>query len=418
MPKRFPSTVFLASTPTEIISALSCIESLQIAEPILFIERNISFGDEILDLLLQTVRRRFPSVRFIQIRVDISIPNRSFIGEPLRLFIHRIESAYHFRKQLDSICQAELGVSLDELSLHLKQVYFTWLNNFVLIFLAACGPAKRIIYPHGLDMPRQQHVREYGYLLGRRSWLTLWRTLSQQFHEFHIGGLFHGLLGFLFPKFRICLPFTGVDQVLTFRDDIDYVPNEVIHVKGLAKTFKWLLSEQPWAGLLEGWQTAFGENSILVLLPECNLNPLWEYNLNFGNAYLKLIQAVVTKTGSQKILIKAHPRSDGTAACWLLKFLNAQEKDWQIKMMPIALSGIPVEALVLTGLFNAACSLGSCSLPPGLGFGFPHYVNESASALFDKGWLQPFLVSYAKGAQMLIQEGICEEISNLEGRRI
>jgi hypothetical protein len=63
-----------------------------------------------------------------------------------------------------------------------------------------------------------------------------------------------------------------------------------------------------------------------------------------------------------------------------------------------------------TGEFAAACSLGSCSLPPGLGFGIPHYVSPAASALFDEGWLEPFWSKYTDADRILIEENICRNI--------
>ena len=120
---------------------------------------------------------------------------------------------------------------------------------------------------------------------------------------------------------------------------------------------------------------------------------------------------MVQKTGLEHIVLKAHVRSDGSAAKWLAGFLKSRKPGWNIEILPQALSGLPVEALALTGEFAAAGSLGSCSLPPGLGFGMPHYTSPIAACFFDNGWRDnPFWVKYASATKMLIQEGICLDV--------
>jgi hypothetical protein len=302
-------------------------------------------------------------------------------------------------------------MGLKSFGARLQDVYFTGLHDYVLVFLAASSEKARVSYPHGFDHPRRQHARDYAYMLRQRSVRTAIETFVQQRKLFCSGGLLLGILGRLLPgTSTVSLPFTGVDRVLTFRSDVDYVPNEVVKVQGLAETFQWLLELQPWGDLLRNREGRTKGGSLLLLLPECNCHPIWEKNRNYGLSHLRLLQKMSQSTGLKRIVIKAHVRSDGSAAEWLARFLGEQEKTWEIEILPAMLHSLPVEALVLTGEFAAAGSLGSCSLPPGLGFGIPHHVSSTASALFDEGWQEPFWLKYTDADRMLIEENICRDI--------
>ena len=239
------------------------------------------------------------------------------------------------------------------------------------------------------------------------------RTFFRQKKHFGPGGLAAGGLGHLLPGITtVSLPFTGVDRVLTFRDGINFVPNETIKVSGLGEVFRWLLELEPWAASLRERHVGSRRESVLLLLPECNRHPIWKENSNFGKAHLCLLQAVFQGLRFKRVVIKAHVRSDGSAAEWLGEFLEGQEREWNIEILPKILHGIPVEALALTGEFAAGCSLASCSLPPGLEFEIPHYVSRAASTLFDEGWSEPFWLKYLDAADMLINEGICHDIDS------
>jgi hypothetical protein len=309
-------------------------------------------------------------------------------------------------------------MDLKSFGARLRDVYFTGLHDYVLVFLAASREQARAFYPHGFDHPRREQVRDNGYVLCRRSVRTVIKTFTRQKSYFGSGGLLLGILGRLLPgTSTVSLPFTGVDRVLTFRADVDYVPNEVVIVRGLAETFQWLLQLQPWGDLLRRREGKVRGGSVLLLLPECNYHPIWEKNRNYGLSHLRLLQTLSQATGLKRFVIKAHVRSDGSAAEWLARFLKEQKKAWEIEILPAALHGLPVEALVLTGEFAAACSLGSCSLPPGLGFGIPHYVSPAASAVFDEGWPEPFWFKYTDTDQMLVEENICRDVDKeLNGR--
>ncbi len=412
MANEVPKAVFLAGSTAELISALTCLAGLGISDAVVFVERNISYGTVTMDPLLAAARSRFPTVRFVELEIKRPAPEEVPRKKEWSSFIKRWQAARSIRSQWDAACRAHFGMGLKSFGARLQAVYFTALHDYVLVFLAACHAESRVFYPHGFDNPRRQDATDYAYVVRRRSVRTVIGTFTQQKKHFCPGGLVLGALGHLLPgATTVCLPFTGVDRVLTFRTGIDYVPNEVVKVPGLAETFQWLLQLPPWGDLLRDRESRAGGSSLLLLLPECDRHPIWEKNRNYGLAHLRLLQTMSQATDLKRVVIKAHVRSDGSAAEWLARFLREQEKAWEIEILPPALHGIPVEALALTGEFAAACSLGSCSLPPGLGFGIPHYVSPAAAALFDEGWQEaPFWVKYADGDRMLIEEGICRDI--------
>lgn len=409
MVKEPPKAVFLAGSTVEVISALACLAELKPSSAAVFVERNISFKTAALDPLLAAARSRFPNVDFIELEIERP-PMEGKQG--IRSFIRRWEVFNSIEEQINEACEKNFGMNLRTLGRCVREVYFNGLHDYVLVFLAACRKKPRTIFPHGFDQPSRLIFDREPFLHRRRSVLNAIRTVKSQQMRFGPGGLAHGILGLVLPVGgRVCLPFTGVDRVLTFRTGIDPVENEVVRIGSLADTFLWLLDVPPWKDLLQQRNKQPKGESLLLLLSEYNRHPIWTENRNYGVAHLKLLKAVSQSTGRQRFVIKSHVRSDGAAAQWLSSFLKQNQPDWEIEILPLALCGLPVEALSLTGEFAAACSLGSCSLPPGLGFGIPHYVSLSHAALFDEGWEgTPFWVNYVYVNRMLIAEGICCEI--------
>lgn len=411
MTTKIPSIVFLAGSTPELIAALGCLAGLEIGEAAVFFDRSLSFGPVTVEPLLTAARKRFPTVCFIDIAIERLAPEQA-AQTKMRNFVQRWNTAQSIRKQLDAACWTNFQMGFETFGTHVQEICFTVLHDYVLVFLAACRAARRVLYPHGSASPYRQHAcHDYTYFHRRRSARTMFKTLAQQKKHFGSGGLLLGVIGRLVPGITtVSLPFAGVDRVLTFRSGIDYVPNEVVRVPGLEETFRWLLQLQPWSGLLGERESHDKAGSLLLLLNETNHHPIWEKNVNFGLAHLHLLQRVSQKTGLKRIVIKSHVRSDGSAAKWLADFLKEREREWNIEILPLALSGLPVEALSLTSEFAAACSLGSGSLPPGLGFGMPHYVSLKSSALFDDGWRVSFWIKYVDIDHTLMREGVCYDI--------
>jgi hypothetical protein len=407
-----PRTVFLAGSTVELISALACLVGLKTDGAAVFVEHNISFKTAAMKPLLAAARVRFSGVRFIELEIDRPDQEEHVGIIGIGAFIRRWKFARSIQRQLDQAIRTHYGIDLATFGGRVQEICFTTiLHDYVLVFLSACRMAKRVFYPHGFDHPRGELARDYDYQVRRRSVRTLIQTLPKQMKHFGWGGMALGGLGHLLPGITTtAIPFSGVDQVLTFRADVDFIPNETVRVGGLAEIFQWLLELSPWVEALRYRNARVNGRTVLLLLPETNNHPIWEKNRNFGLSHLRLLQSMSRMTGSKRFVIKAHVRSDGSAAGWLAGFLKRQEPSWEIEILPSVLHGLPVEALAMTGEFAAGCSLGSCSLPPGLGFGIPHYASRDASALFDDGWCSPFWLKYSDAAQMLINEGICIDL--------
>jgi hypothetical protein len=286
-----------------------------------------------------------------------------------------------------------------------REVYFTYTHDYVLSFLTICPNSSFIFYPHGFDQPRSQAVDRWPYLFRKRSIQTLITTLPNQFRDFGIGAILRGFVGSLLRRQDILLPFPGVDRVITFRTDKTVPHNRISRVTTLEETFRWFLGIPPWKEALD---KALGSSSgsLIVLLPECNRNPIWERNTNFGQAHANLIKALVFKFPASRIVLKQHIRSDGSAALWLCQYLACALPSVHVSILPDTLNRIPIEALALLGDYSAACSIGSVSLPKGLGFGIPHYFYKDAASLFDKGWIEPFWVNYENSCELLAADGI------------
>lgn len=415
MAKKIPKTAVLAGSTVEVISALACVAGFGLDDAAVFVERNISFRTAALDPLLAAARKRFPSVQFVELEIQRPAPEYLPRKMGWNSFLTRWNLTRSLRGQLDAVCRAKFGLGLDAFCKQLETVYFTGLHDYVQVFLAACKRTPRVIYPHGFDQPSRLILKREKFLHHRRCLMNAVATVREQRNLYGTGAIVMGILGRILPRATtICMPFTGVDRVATFRSGIDPVPNEVIKVDTLADTFQWLLKGSPWRELLRGREGRARAGSLLMLLSEYNTHPVWEKNRNYGSSHQHLLKAVLGLTGLKRLVIKAHVRSDGSAAKWLASYLSSNTSGCEIEILPLALSGLPVEALSLTGEFAAACSLGSCSLPPGLGFGMPHYVSPSAAAAFDEGWRDdPFWVKYVHVDRMLIEEGICIDVDEM-----
>ena len=115
-------------------------------------------------------------------------------------------------------------------------------------------------------------------------------------------------------------------------------------------------------------------------------------------------------SGPPHVVIKAHVRSDGSAAEWLAGRLSREIPGLKVALLPGSLHQLPVEALASAASFSCACSLGSCSLPDDIGIKVPHYVSPAAAEEFDRAWVQPFWANYEGISLRLVEEGICRNV--------
>jgi hypothetical protein len=181
----------------------------------------------------------------------------------------------------------------------------------------------------------------------------------------------------------------------------------------LIETFAWLTSVPPWVGPLERARQTIPPHAVVLLISEYNRNPIWEENLRWLEAHLELARRTLQRTGSECLVIKGHPRSDGTASVYLQEACRQAMPSVAVHGVSHDLLPLPIEALALGLRFAAACSLGSCSLPGDIGIDVPHYTSPSMGELFDQGWRgTPFWAKYAQVTRMLIAEGICQDVDS------
>jgi hypothetical protein len=212
-------------------------------------------------------------------------------------------------------------------------------------------------------------------------------------------------------KFGTCVPYDGTDIVFTFRHSNLRIPTRFVRIPNLRETFDWLTSVSPWNEDLEQFRAGCSDGSVVLLLSEYGWHPIWEKNRNWEPVHIELARAVLDRTGCRNLIIKPHPRSDGTAAIKLFNACRDSLPGIAVRIMPSALSTLPIEALSIALNLTAACSIGSCSLPSDLGFGTTHYTSTRLAAVFDAGWTgQPFWLKYENAAAMLISEDICVDV--------
>lgn len=404
MSQYIPKTVYLAESSVQLIGVFACLQQFGEQGTLVLFENSHTYGDSGIDELLAAGRERFSQAAIIKIQVP-EYSGANYGRMTVMGFLANWRHTIAIRDAIVEQCQRELGIGLPDLRRNVTEVYFNHPHLYVLVFLGLVPSASFITYPHGFDQPRIDAVANRPYLYRKRSFLTLLSSLPEQLAEFRIGMLLRSILGRPTGVYT-ALPFAGVDRVVTYRSGVNHLSNKVVRVTTLESTLRWLLANDPWKKLLAGTKPQMGK-SVIVLLPECNRSPIWEMNRHFGFAHRILLREVLAKVAVREIVLKAHVRSDTSAARWLCDYLAAEFPNHVISILPVLLSRIPIEALALADDYVAACSLGSVSLPKGLGFGMPHYVVEEAARMFDSGWTQPFWHNYEASCRVLEDEGIC-----------
>jgi len=395
-------SLFLASSPVQFCSTLAVIEHFQVNDAIILIEHNISASKDAMGAFASAALLKHPGLRLLHLRLERSAPPCRF---PLLRAIRFL--TYH-KAQIDTVLKLELGIGLKDLGRHVHTVYFDFLHDYSSIVLDACRNSKRVLYPHGPILPMRQTVLDYPYLYRQRSLRTaiVWLRAQQAPLRLALTLIFMRLS----RTVSSLLVFDGVDQVLTFRSNPPKILADLVVLPNLKAVLNWFCDLPEWATELKTWNSALPPCAVILLLPECNQQRIWEANRNFLSAHAELICRVTRYVGSTHVVIKAHPRSDASAAAWLLERLQESLPELTVEMLPGSLHRLPVEALAMSATMAAACSMGSCSLPSDIGIDVPHFVSPVASAIFDAGWVQPFWHNYEKGALMLMDEGICRNI--------
>jgi|694.fasta_scaffold39438_4 hypothetical protein len=401
--------LFLAGSPMEVISGLVCIAALKPANPVFFIDRSITLHQTAIDNIMACAQARFPELdfRFFTLQRDhLGLDDRGnwSIGSRRRWIRDlRVEVAKGVQEAFD--------LTLDQLARHVYAVHFTILHDYVKILLEACRTSPRILYPHGFDHPRLHQIRELPFLFEPRSCWTPLRSLRHMKPTAGAGELLISAGLRLLGRCGTCVPYEGTDAVYTFRDTALPVATRLRKLDNLLETFEWLISVPPWVGPLERARQTIPPHAVVLLISEYDRNPIWEQNPLWMEVLLELARRTLQRTGSECLVIKGHPRSDGTASALMQDACRQAMPSVAVHGVSHDLSPLPIEALALGLRFSAACSLGSCSLPSDIGIDVPHYTSPSLGALFDQGWIgTPFWAKYAQDTRMLIAEGICQDV--------
>ena len=401
--------LFLAASPTEIISALACISEIKPGNPVIFVERNTTHSQTAIDNLVAGAASRFPEVSFRLFALE----RESLSWGPPGWWRWKSRFRYikELRNRVDSAVQSAFGTSLEKLEEKIECIHFNILNDYVLILLEACRQCPRVLYPHGFDQPRRDVILGAPFLFEPRELFT---AIRHVFHNKKISkSALISTVYRLCGKIGTCEPYSGTDCVYTFRQTPLKIATRLVCLDKLKETFQALIAIPPWRGMLDEAGQTISLQSVVLLLSEYNRNPIWEENSHWAEAHLSISRATLHKTGNKSLVIKAHPRSDGTAAAYLHDYIRKALPGVTIHKLPETLSALPIEALALGLKFSAACSIGSCSLPGDIGIDVPHYASPTIGEYFDRGWVGiPFWAKYEDGSRMLIAEGICQNIDD------
>ncbi len=397
----------------DIVAGLACISEVQPLSPVFFIERNSSLNWLTLDQLLDAAKCSFPGIAFHTFALDQDGLRRSGSSKNLG-FRNRIYWIRELRARVAVAVQETFGLPLEELNKKVDTIYFSNTNDYTRVLLEACRECPRALYPHGFDHPRQQQIQETPFLFQPRGLLTAVRSLQYMKAASGIGEPIISSIYRLGRRKATCFPYDGTDKVYTFRESTLEISTELVRLNSLKKTFQWLTSISPWREELEKARCKISQQSVILLLSEYSRNPIWENNRNWAEAHLAIARATLSTTGTTSLVIKSHPRSDGTAAAYLHYLAMHALPQVTCHLLPDSLSILPIEALALALEFSAACSLGSCSLPGDIGIDIPHYTSSRISTFFDEGWNGiPFWAKFGQIAQMLVSEGISRDIDTL-----
>ena len=319
------------------------------------------------------------------------------------------ESSLGWLKDLHIRLHAALDESfLDCAPIVPNSIFFSCItHSYVRACLALFPRAKRVLFPHGLDCPRDSMIADTTWLYSRRSvstWLSSLSTIatsrrSSSSDNSHISKceLYDSLMRTLAGHPLSCVPYSGTDRILTFRNSsLRNLSGIAERVSTLSYTLQCIADSNVYADELTAWITRTSGLSVMVLLLECERAPIFAENTAWLDCHCRLIEKAHIKCGHNHFTIKAHPRSDGSAAAVLAEAARKRFPHIRIEVLPPKLAPLPVELFAFKGSIVAACSLGSASLPEDIGLpATPHYTSPSLADIFDNSWVgSPFWLKF------------------------
>lgn len=395
----------------DIISGLACISELRPANPVILIDYSAIKYQPVVEQIITAAAGRCPEVSFRTFGVDSDKESIDFSGKGR--FVHRYDWIKKLKSKADASVQAAFGTPLAKLHENVECIYFTVPTALNRVLLEACRKCPRVLYPHGFDCPRTQEIQDEPCYFQPRGWLTALRSLRCMHNYVGKGEILISAVVRICGGHVTCAPYEGSDSVYTFRQSPLEIATPLVRLTKLKETFQWLVSVSPWVEELDKARQDIRPRSVILLLSEYDRPAIWNANRHWTDVHHSIAKATLLKTGADSLVIKAHPRSDGSAAAYLFDFFVRTMPEVTIHMLPETLSVLPIEALALGLRFSAACSIGSCSLPGDIGIDVPHYISPRISEFFDKGWNGvPFWAKYGEGSRMLIAAGICRDVDS------
>jgi hypothetical protein len=380
-----------ATSPIEFWSALACLRGHEDIQPIFVTDLQTIYSDDALSDCRTIAGLFFPSAIFVALPFTITTTTK---------YCAKLFEIDHHIAALASALEASTDTPLHLLSKTCGTVYFScFTHQYVRCLLSLFPSAKRVLYPHGLDCPRNTMLLTTPWLYNKRSILNWLYSLSaiafssrskrKRSAFINRSELLLALLKLVSGQPRLSVPYAGTDSILTFRliDSKKYaVPLK--HVPSIEDTLRVIVCSAPFSCAFQAWRDSLQGPTVMLLLSEYDRQPIQQYNSAWVNCMEALATKVINKTGASHLTIKSHPRSTTQAADMLVRHLRRKLPTLSISILSPKLSILPIEAFALESRVRAACSLGSASLPNDIGMPLlHHYTSPLAADLFDKSWL-------------------------------
>ena len=409
-------TIVCASSPTEFWSALACLRGQKTRRPVFITDQQSVHSPSALADCEAVVKLLHPEALFVRLsHCQKPTPD----GRAPALW--RVED---YRLQLCQSLGIENTMRSSATTHAIKSVYFSCFSHtYERVCLGLFPNAQRVLFPHGLGSPGNYELADTPWLFRPRSWANFLISMvmiglarrSAQSVNSHIPKreLLSSLLRLMTARPGTCVPYSGTDQVFTFRSKLPNGENPYIkHVPSLNDTLRKICRSDRFSAEYRHWREGFKEASMMVLISEYERTPIFRHNTAWSECYTQLVHRVHQKTGIRHFTIKAHPRSDRTAADFLAKAVRARMPEIGIEVLPAKLSYLPVELFAFDASILGACSMGSESLVPDIGLPhIPHYASPSLADLFDSGWVgSPFWLRFGPFLRAKIREGLYQDL--------
>lgn len=408
--------IVCASSPIEFWSALGCLQGRDTGRPVFVTDQQSVYAQATLADCEAVAKLLYPEALFVRL-----LPPRAPALGRGKSALWWIED---YRLQLYQALGMDDATRPSATAHTIKSVYFSCFSHtYERVCLGLFPKAQRVLFPHGLGSPTDNEIANTPWLFQPRSWTNFLYSMimigrarrSAQNVNSHISKreLLSSFARLPMALPRTCVPYSGTDQVLTYRSKPPVGGSTVVtRVSSLGDTLRQICRSDTFCAAYRHWRECFKEASVMLLLSEYERTPIFKHNTAWLECYKQLVHRVYQKTGIRHFTIKAHPRSDQTAADFLAKAVRASMPEIEIELLPARLSHLPVELFAFDTSILGACSMGSQSLAPDIGLPhIPHYTSSSLADLFDSGWVgSPFWLRFGPFLRAEIREGFYQDL--------